>query len=121
MSMSAASGLKVPGERGPAGQPERRGMRVADQVDFVILNWGAVYGQCRVCSRGRPWHCFATYNAKQKMTLSEDTALSPALGIGAFSEKTLVAAGQRPKVEDQARGGGPAQLRRDGRARVARR
>jgi len=66
--------------------------------DFVILNWRAVCGQCRACLRGRPWYCFATHNARQKMTLADGTALSPALGIGAFAEKTLVAAGQCTKV-----------------------
>jgi S-(hydroxymethyl)mycothiol dehydrogenase len=67
--------------------------------DFVILNWRAVCGQCRACARGRPWYCFATHNAKQKMTLADGTVLSPALGIGAFVEKTLVAAGQCTKVD----------------------
>ena len=66
--------------------------------DFVILNWRAVCGQCRACQRGRPWYCFNTHNAKQKMTLADGTELSPALGIGAFAEKTLVAAGQCTKV-----------------------
>jgi S-(hydroxymethyl)mycothiol dehydrogenase len=66
--------------------------------DFVILNWRAVCGQCRSCLRGRPWYCFATHNATQKMTLADGTPLSPALGIGAFAEKTLVAAGQCTKV-----------------------
>src|SRR6202167_669241 len=66
--------------------------------DFVILNWRAVCGQCRACLRGRPWYCFATHNATQKMTLADGTVLSPALGIGAFAEKTLVAAGQCTKV-----------------------
>jgi len=66
--------------------------------DFVIMNWRAVCGQCRACLRGRPWYCFATYNARQKMTLADGTPLSPALGIGAFAEKTLVAAGQCTKV-----------------------
>jgi S-(hydroxymethyl)mycothiol dehydrogenase len=66
--------------------------------DFVILNWRAVCGQCRACLRGRPWYCFATHNARQKMTLADGTPLSPALGIGAFVEKTLVAAGQCTKV-----------------------
>jgi S-(hydroxymethyl)mycothiol dehydrogenase len=66
--------------------------------DFVILNWRAVCGQCRACRRGRPWYCFATHNASQKMTLLDGTVLSPALGIGAFAEKTLVAAGQCTKV-----------------------
>ncbi|MET7601485.1 S-(hydroxymethyl)mycothiol dehydrogenase [Streptomyces avermitilis] len=67
--------------------------------DFVILNWRAVCGQCRACLRGRPWYCFNTHNAQQKMTLTDGTELSPALGIGAFAEKTLVAAGQCTKVD----------------------
>jgi S-(hydroxymethyl)mycothiol dehydrogenase len=67
--------------------------------DYVILNWRAVCGQCRACLRGRPWYCFSTHNAKQKMTLEDGTVLSPALGIGAFIEKTLVAAGQCTKVD----------------------
>ena len=87
--------------------------------DFVILNWRAVCGECRSCRRGRPWYCFATHNATQKMTLPDGTELSPALGIGAFAEKTLVAAGQATKVDPAADAGGrrPARLRRDGRAR----
>src|SRR6516225_4634003 len=71
--------------------------------DFVILNWRAVCGQCRACRRGRPWYCFATYNATQKMALEDGTPLSPALGIGAFAEQTLVAAGQATKVDASAR------------------
>ncbi len=71
--------------------------------DFVILNWRAVCGACRACLRGRPWYCFATHNAKQKMTLEDGTELSPALGIGAFLDKTLVAAGQCTKVDPAAR------------------
>src|ERR1700677_2521743 len=71
--------------------------------DFVILNWRAVCGECRACKRGRPWYCFATRNATQKMTLADGTPLSPALGIGAFAEKTLVAAGQCTKVDPRAR------------------
>jgi S-(hydroxymethyl)mycothiol dehydrogenase len=66
--------------------------------DFVILNWRAVCGTCRSCLRGRPQYCFSTFNATQKMTLADGTPLSPALGIGAFAEKTLVAAGQCTKV-----------------------
>ena len=69
--------------------------------DFVVLNWRAVCGQCRSCLRGRPWYCFATHNATQKMTLG-GAELSPALGIGAFAEKTLVAAGQATKVDPAA-------------------
>jgi S-(hydroxymethyl)mycothiol dehydrogenase len=70
--------------------------------DYVVLNWRAVCGQCRACLRGRPWYCFATHNASQPMTLEDGTALSPALGIGAFAEKTLVAAGQCTKVDTAA-------------------
>jgi S-(hydroxymethyl)mycothiol dehydrogenase len=70
--------------------------------DFVVLNWRAVCGQCRACARGKPWYCFATHNARQPMTL-DGVALSPALGIGAFAEKTLVAAGQATKVDAGAR------------------
>ncbi len=71
--------------------------------DFVVLNWRAVCGECRACKRGRPWYCFSTHNATQKMTLTDGTVLSPALGIGAFVEKTLVAAGQCTKVNPAAK------------------
>jgi S-(hydroxymethyl)mycothiol dehydrogenase len=76
------------------------GEGVTDVVpgDFVILNWRAVCGRCRACRRGQPWYCFDTHNARQKMTLKDGTELAPALGIGAFAEKTLVAAGQCTKV-----------------------
>ncbi|MEU6548881.1 S-(hydroxymethyl)mycothiol dehydrogenase [Streptomyces sp. NPDC046915] len=84
-----------------AGVVESVGEGVTDVApgDFVILNWRAVCGQCRACLRGRPWYCFNTHNAKQRMTLTDGTELSPALGIGAFAEKTLVAAGQCTKVD----------------------
>src|ERR1700759_133221 len=85
-----------------AGIVEAVGDNVTDVApgDFVILNWRAVCGQCRACKRGRPWYCFNTHNAKQKMTLaSTGQELSPALGIGAFADKTLVAAGQCTKVD----------------------
>ncbi|MBZ3905902.1 S-(hydroxymethyl)mycothiol dehydrogenase [Streptomyces griseiscabiei] len=84
-----------------AGVVESVGEGVTDVApgDFVILNWRAVCGNCRACLRGRPWYCFSTHNAKQKMTLLDGTELSPALGIGAFAEKTLVAAGQCTKVD----------------------
>jgi len=71
--------------------------------DFVVLNWRAVCGECRSCRRGRPWYCFSTHNSAQKMTLADGTELSPALGIGAFAEKTLVAAGQCTRVDRRAR------------------
>jgi S-(hydroxymethyl)mycothiol dehydrogenase len=67
--------------------------------DFVVLNWRAVCGQCRACRKGLPHLCFATHNASQTMTLTDGTTLSPALGIGAFVDKTLVAAGQCTPVD----------------------
>jgi S-(hydroxymethyl)mycothiol dehydrogenase len=87
-----------------AGTVEAVGEGVTEVApgDFVVLNWRAVCGQCRACLRGRPWYCFSTHNAKQKMTLADGTVLSPALGIGAFAEKTLVAAGQCTKVDPEA-------------------
>ncbi|MET9244465.1 S-(hydroxymethyl)mycothiol dehydrogenase [Nonomuraea sp. NPDC003709] len=87
-----------------AGVVESVGDGVTDVApgDFVILNWRAVCGSCRACLRGRPQYCFATHNATQKMTLADGTPLSPALGIGAFADKTLVAAGQCTKVDPAA-------------------
>src|SRR5213596_1087778 len=79
------------------------GVTSVAQGDFVVLNWRAVCGECRSCRRGRPWYCFSTRNATQKMTLVDGTKLSPALGVGAFAEKTLVAAGQCTKVDPAAR------------------
>jgi S-(hydroxymethyl)mycothiol dehydrogenase len=78
------------------------GVTSIEPGDFVILNWRAVCGDCRACRRGEPWYCFATHNATQKMTLDDGTVLSPALGIGAFADKTLVAAGQCTKVDPAA-------------------
>jgi S-(hydroxymethyl)mycothiol dehydrogenase len=83
-----------------AGVVEATGEGVEDVAlgDFVVLAWRAPCGTCRSCRRGRPWYCFASLNAEQNMTLPDGTPLSPALGIGAFAEKTLVAAGQAVKV-----------------------
>lgn len=88
-----------------AGVVEAVGPGVTDPApgDFVILNWRAVCGRCRACRRGRPWYCFDTHNATQQMTLADGTPLTPALGIGAFTEKTLVAAGQCTKVDPAVR------------------
>ncbi|GIM75467.1 S-(hydroxymethyl)mycothiol dehydrogenase [Actinoplanes auranticolor] len=88
-----------------AGIVESVGAGVTDVVpgDFVVLNWRAVCGDCRACRKGKPWYCFNTHNATQKMTLEDGTELSPALGIGAFVEKTLVHAGQCTKVDPRAR------------------
>ncbi len=78
------------------------GVDSVQEGDFVVLNWRAVCGQCRACKRGRPQYCFDTYNASQKMTLDDGTELTPALGIGAFADKTLVHAGQCTKVDPTA-------------------
>jgi S-(hydroxymethyl)mycothiol dehydrogenase len=87
-----------------AGTVESVGEGVAgvEPGDFVILNWRAVCGHCRACKRGRPWYCFNTFNATQKMTLTDGTELTPALGIGAFADKTLVHEGQCTKVDPEA-------------------
>ncbi|MEV0465952.1 S-(hydroxymethyl)mycothiol dehydrogenase [Nocardia tengchongensis] len=84
-----------------AGVVESVGEGVTDVEpgDFVILNWRAVCGSCRACRKGKPQYCFDTFNAAQPMTLTDGTPLTPALGIGAFAEKTLVHAGQCTKVD----------------------
>jgi S-(hydroxymethyl)mycothiol dehydrogenase len=86
-----------------AGYVEQVGEGVTDLApgDYVILNWRAVCGTCRACKRGKPWYCFSTHNAAQPMTLADGTKLSPALGIGAFIEKTLVHSGQCTKVNPE--------------------
>ncbi|MGI8682189.1 MAG: S-(hydroxymethyl)mycothiol dehydrogenase [Mycobacteriales bacterium] len=71
--------------------------------DYVVLAWRAPCGRCRSCRRGRPWYCFDSQNATSPMTLEDGTALSPALGIGAFADYTLVAAGQAVPVDPAAR------------------
>jgi S-(hydroxymethyl)mycothiol dehydrogenase len=88
-----------------AGVIEAVGEGVTELVpgDFVVLAWRAPCGACRSCRRGRPWHCFDSRNAAQPMTLLDGTPLTPALGIGAFAEKTLVAAGQAVKIDPAAR------------------
>jgi S-(hydroxymethyl)mycothiol dehydrogenase len=87
-----------------AGIVESVGAGVSEVApgDYVILNWRAVCGECRACRRGEAQYCFSTHNATQKMTLLDGTVLSPALGIGAFCDKTLVAAGQCTKVDPAA-------------------
>lgn len=88
-----------------AGTVEKVGPNVTNVApgDFVILAWRAPCGTCRSCLRGRPWYCFASRNAQQHMTLHDGTPLSPALGIGAFAELTLVDAGQAVKINPAAR------------------
>ena len=87
--------------------------------DFVILNWRAVCGECRACRRGRPWYCFATHNAQQKMTLSRRHRAVPRAGHRRVRRED--AGRGRPVHQGRpgrpARGGRPARLRRDGRPR----
>ncbi|MGH8989692.1 MAG: S-(hydroxymethyl)mycothiol dehydrogenase [Acidimicrobiales bacterium] len=71
--------------------------------DYVVVAWRAPCGACRSCRRGRPWYCFDSQNARQPMTLEDGTPLTAALGIGAFCERTLVAAGQAVPVDPAAR------------------
>lgn len=87
-----------------AGIVETVGDRVTHvaEGDYVVLNWRAVCGECRACKRGQQQYCFATHNASQKMTLTDGTELTPALGIGAFIDKTLVHEGQCTKVDPAA-------------------
>ena len=84
-----------------AGVVESVGDRVThvEVGDVVVLNWRAVCGECRACRRGEPQYCFDTHNASRRMTLTDGTELEPALGIGAFIEKTLVHEGQCTKVD----------------------
>jgi S-(hydroxymethyl)mycothiol dehydrogenase len=88
-----------------AGQVESVGEGVHNVApgDYVVLAWRAPCGDCRSCRRGRPWYCFASRNASQPMALTDGTVLTPALGIGALAELTLVAAGQAVKVDPAAR------------------
>ena len=74
------------------------GVTNVNEGDFVIIAWRSPCGRCRSCVKGKPWYCFDSQNATQKMTLKDGTELTPALGIGAFSELTLVDAGQAIKV-----------------------
>ena len=78
------------------------GVTNVEPGDFVIIAWRAPCGRCRSCLRGRPWYCFDSMNAAQKMTLTDGSPLSPALGIGAFAELTLVHAGQAVKIDPAA-------------------
>ncbi len=103
-----------------AGVVESVGAGVVDLApgDYVILNWRAVCGSCRACRRGRPWYCFATHNAKQKMTLDRRHRTVPGARHRRVHRQD---AGGRGPVH-QGRSGGPprrrrvARLRRDGRA-----
>ena len=78
------------------------GVTNVSEGDFVIIAWRAPCGNCRSCLRGRPWYCFDSMNAAQQMTLADGSPLSPALGIGAFTELSLVHAAQCVKIDPAA-------------------
>ena len=87
-----------------AGVVETVGDRVSHvaEGDYVVLNWRAVCGECRACKRGQLEYCFNPHNASKPMTLTDGTELTPALGIGAFIDKTLVHEGQCTQVDPSA-------------------
>ena len=84
-----------------AGIVEAVGDGVTDVApgDYVILNWRAVCGPAGPAGAAVRGTASPPTTPQQKMTLADGTELSPALGIGAFVEKTLVAAGQCTKVD----------------------
>ena len=70
--------------------------------DRVVLAWRAPCGTCRACARGRHHLCFDSRHQGSPMTLTDGTPLSPALGLGAFAEKTIVGEGACVKVDERA-------------------
>ena len=112
----SCSATRRPGvvDRGRRGRHQRGRRRLRDPQLA-----GGLRAVPRLPARASRWYCFNTHNAAQKMTLADGTELSPALGIGAFVEKTLVALravhqGRPGRPADRGR---PARLRRDGRHR----
>ena len=87
-----------------AGRVESVGAAVTSVApgDRVVLAWRAPCGTCRACLRGRPWYCFDSRHQGSPMTLQDGTPLAPALGLGAFAEKTLVGEGACVKVDERA-------------------
>jgi S-(hydroxymethyl)mycothiol dehydrogenase len=87
-----------------AGRVETVGDAVTSVApgDRVVLAWRAPCWTCRACRRGRPWYCFDSRHQGSPMTLQDGTPLSPALGLGAFADKTLVGEGACVKVDERA-------------------
>ncbi len=52
--------------------------------------------------RGRPRYCFDTFNAEQKMTLTDGTELTAALASGPLLIRRWCASGQCTKVDPAA-------------------
>ena len=61
----------------------------------MILNGRAVCGTSPAAGAVVRGTASPSLNETKKLTPTDGTELAPALGIGAFAEKTLVAAGQR--------------------------
>ena len=97
----------------------REGVTDVAPGDFVILNWRAVCGNCRACLRGRPWYCFNTHNATQKMTLDgRHRAVAGARHRRVRGEDPRRGRSVHEGRPGRARRGRrPARLRSDGRAR----
>ena len=69
--------------------------------DYVVLAWRAPCGRCRFCAIGQPNLCSASLNAEPRMRTARDNiALSPAIGIGTFCDRTVVSAVQAVKVPE---------------------
>ena len=87
-----------------AGRVETVGSAVTSVApgDRVVLAWRAPCNACRACLRGRPHLCFDSRHQGSPMTLQDGTPLSPALGLGAFAEKTLVGEGACIQVDERA-------------------
>src|SRR5450631_1714464 len=79
------------------------GVHNVSRGEAVVIAWRAPCGTCRSCRRGRPWYCFDSRNARQRMSLDDGTELTAALGIGAFAELCLVDAGQVVPVDPAVR------------------
>ena len=79
------------------------GVHNVSRGEAVVIAWRAPCGACRSCRRGRPWYCFASRNAGQRMTLDDGAELTAALGIGGFAELCLVHAGQAVPIDPLAR------------------
>src|SRR4029450_2144729 len=45
------------------------GVAIGALGDAVLIAWRAPCGRCRSCARGKPWYCFDSANATQRMTL----------------------------------------------------
>ena len=86
-----------------AGVVESVGDGVEDVAagDYVVLAWRAPCGTCRSCVAGQAL-VLLRVEERRPADDARRPAAANALGIGAFAEKTLVAAGQCVKVDPAA-------------------